>query len=169
MKNKTDLRLWAKSLRKALDMQAKSLIIAKNIRHFDCYKSARHVMLWYPKGFEVNLLSLLDDDKCFYLPKVCGKELLVCPYKKSDNLLVSEFKVCEPCSAPVSPDLIDLVLVPALVVDKNNYRLGYGGGFYDRFLQKNKIKSVVAIPKELVIEVLPVEVTDVPVDLVITD
>ena len=49
---------------------------------------------------------------------------------------ISNFGIKEPCSEPVAPDILDLIIVPALMVDKNGYRLGYGGGFYDRFLKK---------------------------------
>ena len=62
-----------------------------------------------------------------------------------------------------------LIIVPALAVDKNNYRLGYGKGFYDRFLNDfNRIK-VVCIPKCLTIDTIYPEKHDIPMDLVITD
>ena len=77
------------------------------------------------------------------------------------------FKTLEPDSEPVKKDLIDLVIVPALAVDKNNYRLGYGGGFYDRFLANIKAKKVVCIPKELVVETIYPESYDVKIDSVI--
>lgn len=169
MDKKTDLRIWAKGLRKNLDVSTKSLVIVKNIRNLECYKMAKHVMIFYPKKYEVNLLALLDDDKEFYLPRVSGENLLVCPYKKDDEISISDFNICEPCSNPVDASCLDLILAPALVVDKNNYRLGYGGGFYDRLLSKNTVKSIVPIPKDFVVECLPIEETDIPVDIVVTD
>lgn len=169
MDSKTDLRIWAKSIRKTLDICAVSSVIADKIRVNNFYKNAENVMLFYPAKYEVNLLSLLDDDKNFYLPKVCGDKILVCPFKKGDQLVVSNFKINEPCSEPVSAQVLDLVLVPALAVDKAGFRLGYGGGFYDRFLPLVPAKTVVPIPHQLYLETLPVEKFDVPVDCVITD
>ena len=86
-----------------------------------------------------------------------------------DELEISEFNIKEPCSLPVNPLCLDLVIVPALAVDKNNYRLGYGGGFYDRFLAKYPgLTTVVAIAKELVFDKIPVQNFDVKFDFLIT-
>ena len=169
MDNKTDLRIWAKSLRKTLNISAKSLIIVDKIRSLVCYQNAKNVMLFYPKIYEVDLRSLLDDNKNFYLPRVSGDELLVCPYEKNDKLNVSSLNIYEPSSNPIKPELLDLLIVPALAVDKMSYRLGYGGGFYDRFLARYKVKSIVPIFKELIVEELPVESFDFPVDIVVSD
>lgn len=169
MDNKTDLRIWAKSIRKTLMISDISHIITYKIRQNPLYKNAKNVLIFYPTKYELNLLTLLDDDKNFYLPKVNGENIFVCPFKKGDLLKISDFNIKEPCNQPVGEDILDLVIVPALAADNNGFRLGYGGGFYDRFLSKHKIKSIVPIAKELLIEKLPVDVFDIPVDCVITD
>ena len=117
------------------------------------------------------------------MPKVFDKKLFICPFKKGDKLEKSCFNVNEPCTSPVDPNVLDLVIVPALMVDKNGYRLGYGGGFYDiAFFSYNPfmitlsfkqgensfIKTIVPIPKELFVEKLPVEIFDKKIDVVIT-
>ena len=169
MENKTDLRIWAKSIRKELDLSQKSGVIVEKIKNLDAYKCANNIMLYYPKRYEIDLTLLLDESKNFYLPRVCGENMEVCPYKKGDALNISDFKVCEPCTCPVNPEILDLVIVPALLVDKFNYRLGYGGGFYDRFLANIQAKTVILIAKELVVEKLPIEEFDISVDYVLTD
>ena len=125
-------------------------------------------MIFYPLQFEINLLPLLEDSKNFYLPKVDGENLLVCPFKIGERLVKSEFNVSEPLSVPVSSDIPEVVFVPALAVDKNNFRLGYGGGFYDRFLESSKAYSIVPVSEKLIVEKLPVDEFDIPVDCVIT-
>lgn len=133
------------------------------------YKQAKNIMLFYPLKNEVNLLSLLEDKtKNFYLPKIDGKNLLCCPYSNGDELCFSCFKTKEPLTSPVDKNLIDLVIVPALCCDKNNFRLGYGGGFYDRFLKDYAGKKVVCIPKEFIVNTIYPDSYDVAVDLVIT-
>lgn len=169
MDNKTDLRIWAKSIRKTLAISDISAIIAYKIRQNPLYKNAKNVLIFYPTKYELNLLTLLDDDKNFYLPKVNGENIFVCPFKKGDLLMISNFNINEPCSQPVEADILDLVIVPALAADKKSFRLGYGGGFFDRFLSKHKINSIVPIAKELLVDKLPVDVFDIPVDLVISD
>lgn len=166
MDNKTHLRIRAKSIRKTLDIVRLSKEICAQIRQEDVYKSSKNVLIFYPMLYEISLLELLEDRKNFYLPKVCGNELLVCPY--SDNLVKSEFNVCEPCSHPVSAEIIELAVVPALMADKDGYRLGYGGGFYDRFLSANPhIKTIVPIAKELFVDKLPRDEFDVRIDYII--
>ena len=168
MDNKTDLRLRAKSIRKTLDIGSLSNLLIRQMREFKPYKSAGNVMLFYPMKYEINLLGLLNDDKNFFLPSVCDEKLQVCPFKQSDRLLKSDFNVCEPCTNPVNPKNLDLVIVPALMVDRKNYRLGYGGGFYDRFLAEYpEIPTVVPIAKELFVENLPVDKYDIKIDYVL--
>lgn len=168
MENKTCLRIWAKSLRKTLDTDKISNAIVKKIRSLEIYRTAKNVMIFYPLQFEINLLPLLEDSKNFYLPKVDGENLLVCPFKIGERLVKSEFNVSEPLSVPVSSDIPEVVFVPALAVDKNNFRLGYGGGFYDRFLESSKAYSIVPVSEKLIVEKLPVDEFDIPVDCVIT-
>lgn len=168
MNTKSDIRLWAKNIRKSLNMREISLLISDRVRSLDCYKSAEHVLIFYPLEHEVNLLSLLDGDKQFYLPRVKGSRIEVCPYAKGDELKPSEFKVLEPVNDSVSPNVPDLVLIPALAVDNNFNRLGYGGGYYDRFLDGISALKLVVIPDELVVDNLPVEEFDKQCDGFIT-
>lgn len=167
MDKKTELRVKAKELRKSLDMARVSSELCDEIRKNDVYKSSENIMLFYPKTGEVDLRALLNDDKNFYLPRVCGDNLEVCPYRFDDKLVKSDFGVLEPESDAVNPKVLDLIIVPALSVDKYGYRLGYGGGYYDRFLEKNPdIKTLCALPKELVAEELPHDDYDVKIDYI---
>ena len=168
MECKTKLREKAKCIRKKLPSIEKSKFAVFKIRENSVYKSAKNVLIYYPLRYELNLLALLDDEKQFFLPRVCGENIQICPFKKGDNLEKSKFNVCEPCSIPIEPKLIDVAIIPALMADKFGYRLGYGGGFYDRFLEQNqKIKTILPIAKELFVEELPHEEYDICVDEVI--
>ena len=169
MEDKNYLRIKAKNLRKNLQMSIISdklvLLIQQNL----LYKNSQNVMLFYPFGHEVDLRNLLKDDKNFYLPRVNGKNLEVCPYSLGDELKISEYGIKEPVCESVSPECLDLVIVPALMCDEHGYRLGYGGGYYDRFLSSNKsLKTIIPIPKELLIDKLPVDEHDVKSDCVIS-
>ena len=146
MDSKSKIRNWAKEERKKLDIEKLSAKLVLELKKAKEYKDAKNVLLFYPLANEINLLSLLEDEyKKFYLPKIEGENLLCCPYKKGDKLCESCFKTKEPLSEPTAKSLIDLVILPALAVDKDNYRLGYGGGFYDRFL--SDIKCVIMAHK----------------------
>lgn len=171
MTTKKELRKKAKEIRHSLNMQEISEKIVENIKKTKVYQSAQHIMIFYPLTHEVHLLGLMDDDKNFYLPKVQGENLLVCPYKQGDELLLSEYKTKEPMTKPVSPDILDIIFVPALMVDKCGNRLGYGGGFYDKFLSKNALNStkIVAIPSALITDKLPSENFDEKTDFTICE
>ena len=171
MKDKNQLRKWAKEIRSNLDMKFLSEKLAEKLRQTDEYKNSKNVMIFYPLENEVDLLSLLEDkSKTFYLPKIEGEELLCCKYDSDTELCESCFRTKEPVSGEVESTVLDLIIVPALACDKNNYRLGYGKGFYDRFLGVNsKAKSIVCIPRELLVETVYPNEFDIPVDKVITE
>lgn len=169
MLDKTHLRIRFKEERKKINIDEISNSIVQNIRNSDFYKSSNHVMLFYPLRYEINLLPLMNDTKKFYFPKVNGENLLVCPCSEETIFKKSSLKINEPCSNPVSPEALDLIFVPALAVDRKNYRLGYGGGFYDRFLKNSKALSVVPICEDFIVESLPYEEFDIPVHKVITN
>ena len=170
MDEKSHLRTKFKELRRNIDTAGVSLEICKRIRDFGLYKRAKNVMIFYPTKFEINWLSLLDDNKNFFFPRVNGLELQVCPYSHDTEFKKSSYNINEPCSTPVSHEILDLIFVPALAADTSGYRLGYGGGFYDRFLPLcSNAVTVIPIFDEFVLNALPIEEFDCKVDYIITN
>jgi 5-formyltetrahydrofolate cyclo-ligase len=155
---------------KNFDKSVFSSKLVENLKKTQIYKHSKNVMIFYPLPNEVNLLSLLKDKtKNFYLPKIDGEQLLCCPYNEGDELCESCFKTLEPKSEACSKSILDLVILPALACDKNGYRLGYGGGFYDRFLETFCGKKIVCIPSLLVLDTVFPESHDIKSDLIITE
>lgn len=172
MHTKEELREQAKQIRSLLPIEQISVKIVENLRMVNIYDAAEHIMIFYPLEHEIDLLPLLDDEsKNFYLPKVQGDELLVCPYKKGDELTISAFGTKEPLTEPVDPSILNLVLVPALMVDKDFNRLGYGKGFYDRFLLKEELTAlrIVPISSLLILNELPHDEHDAPIDIIVDE
>lgn len=171
MQEKHELRKKARIIRNSLDMQTLSEQIVKNIQSLEVYQKAEHIMTFYPLEHEVNLLALLKDNKHFYLPKVDGEHLLICPYKEGDDLTISAYRTKEPLTKPVPPEILEIVFIPALMADRNLNRLGYGGGFYDRFLTKlNKnVTKIVTIPSALISNNLPFEDFDEKFDILVCE
>ena len=168
MESKSELRLKFKAIRKNLKSALTDEIFVNKIRNSNLYKSALNVMLFYPVKSEICLLDLLRDNKKFYFPKVQGESLLVCP--DNGEYKVSGFNIPEPVTNPVNPEILDLIIIPALSADKNGYRLGYGGGYYDRFLSKYPdIPTILPLYKELFTDELPHETTDIKIQTIITD
>jgi len=167
MKTKQELRVEAKNIRKNLDIVGISGKLVSKIRNLKEYQLAQNVLIFYPLKTEVNLLELINDDKNFYLPKVQGNDLVICPY--TNDIEKSDLNIFEPCSAPVNPEILDLIFLPALMADSNNYRLGYGKGYYDRFLAKYpNIKTILPIAKELIVNSLPTDNFDIKACQIVT-
>lgn len=170
MDKKTPLRLKAKQIRNNLDIVQKSDSIVSRIKKSEIYKNAQNIMIYYPLEHEINVLNLTNDThKNFYLPRMNGKELECCPYTKSDTLKKGKFNIQEPKTECILCPNLDLIIIPALAADKNGNRLGYGGGFYDRFLKKGNWKKLVVLPQELVFDEIPAEEFDVKVNYIVTD
>lgn len=171
MHEKEELRKQAKEIRNSLNMKNISEEIVQNIKNLDIYQKAKHIMIFYPLKHEVDLLNLLSDNKNFYLPVVNEKNLMVCPYKVGDKLAISAFKTKEPITKPIDANILDIIFIPALMVDNKFNRLGYGGGFYDRFLSNvnKKIVKIVTIPSNLIVKKLPTEGFDAKIDIVISE
>ena len=166
MNNKSDYRVFAKNIRKNLDITTLSKVLTEKVRNDIDYQNAKNVMIYYPLEQEFDYRELINDDKNFYLPKMSGNTLLVCPY--CEDLICGKYNIMEPCSKPVDNKILDYIIVPALLADKNNNRLGYGAGFYDRFLSTcNNAIKVAVLPKELIIEKLPIDNFDVKLDKII--
>lgn len=166
--DKNSLRKNAKEIRKNLFSKNANSIANSRVQQSSLYKNSKNILIFYPLKYEFNFLELLNDDKNFFLPKVCGEKLQICPYKKEDILIKSDLNICEPCTNSINPNQINLAIVPALMADKNGFRLGYGGGFYDRFLSENpNIKTITVVFKALFVESLPHEEFDVKIDEII--
>lgn len=167
MKSKSEIRKTAKETRKTLPIADISKKIVEKIKQSDVYKNAKNIMIFYPLKYEIDLLALTDDSsKNFYLPRVNGEMLDVCPYKKGDSLSKSSLKVLEPTTDAIDKNILDLVLCPALTADKRGYRLGYGGGYYDRFLKGLPSSNAIVIEKELIVDTLPIDEYDEKCDLI---
>ncbi len=133
--------------------------------------------LYYPSNFELNILKLLEFNnnltKDILLP-VIGKNnhMNFFSWKKGDVLFVNEFGMLEPAKTQVK--IPDVMFVPILAFDKENYRLGYGKGFYDRYLNKYKkqFKNIMTVGVAFSFQKhhkLPINRNDVKLDFIITE
>jgi 5-formyltetrahydrofolate cyclo-ligase len=106
------------------------------------------------------------------LPRVVGDELQLHLVASDTVLVEGAFSVPEPpeTATRVQPDEVDFALVPALAVDPRGYRIGYGGGYYDKLIPRlgHACTCALAYDFQLIAEV-PDLPFDVAVDLVVTD
>ena len=113
------------------------------------------------------IARLLADGKKVYCPRVDGKTMQAVPY--GEDFTLSAFQTIEPVGEAFEGE-IDVAIVPLLAADKQGRRLGYGGGYYDRFFENRKgiLKIGYAFDFQIV-QSVPTEETDIPLDIIVTD
>ena len=171
MKSKMKLREWAKTQRISEKTNEKNATILKKIKEINVFSSAKNVMLFYPLKYEVDLIGLLELSKHYSFPCIENNEII--PYLNNGDFIVGQFNIKEPVKLKKQPiEDIDLVIVPALCVDKNGNRVGYGKGYYDRFIKKldrNRTKIMVAILDKFLVEDIEVNEFDEKIDFIVTE
>ncbi len=171
-KSKKELRILAKELRSSFDMQIISEIIIKNfLDNFLPDKNQPKIALYYPFANELDTTLLFKHKEFdFYLPKIEKISVMnFFPYKIGDELITNTYGIKEPKIADTPAFEFDAIIVPALMADRNFYRLGYGGGYYDRFLKKYPNPSYILISESFLIDKLPIDENDVPCDYIVTE
>ncbi|MDQ3869305.1 MAG: 5-formyltetrahydrofolate cyclo-ligase [Thermoproteota archaeon] len=159
----------------------RSKLIQQAIIDLPIFKAAKVVGAYYPKGSEVNTLTILnkvlEEQKILALPVTLGDKIFfykISPMKyfNGDQMILSKFGIKEPSPLPADLiDDIDLLIVPGIAFDRNGYRIGYGRGFYDRYLQGKKYDFSVGLGFEfqLLDENLPHEKFDQRVNAIATE
>jgi len=172
---KKDLRKQTLVLREKIkDKAILSGKICQNIKNSYEYLKARTILGFYPFGDEPDIIELLDDTgKKWFLPRVEGDVIFFYEYNKLTWLHPNKWGILEPAGGNKLTDFsaVDLAIVPALAVGKNGYRLGYGGGYYDKFLPslpKNCLK-ICPLYSELLLDDIFHEDFDVRIDKVFTE
>lgn len=162
-------------------VQEKSLAMLETLNKIDFYKNAENVMLYISFGKEVLTKPIINDlmnrGKKVFIPVTVPKTkaLIVSELKDFENdLQVGHFGVMEPkeeALRPVDPSIVDLVIVPGVAFDKKGYRIGYGGGYYDRFIPRlSKKATTVSLAFEMqLIDKVPTSPFDIPVQYIITE
>jgi 5-formyltetrahydrofolate cyclo-ligase len=158
------------------DRRAKSAAIAERLMTLPELRSTRTVMAFWSFGSEVDTSRLIEAlhaaGKRIVLPRVDGREVGAVVYVPGDPTTATSFGAMEPTSAEIVPPTeIDVVIAPGVAFDRNGGRIGYGGGFYDRFLRTVRADTPVIAPAfamQLVDEI-PSGEHDRPVDVVVTE
>ncbi|WP_102345587.1 5-formyltetrahydrofolate cyclo-ligase [Bacillus sp. Marseille-P3661] len=75
----------------------------------------------------------------------------------------------ESITNPIMQENIDLLIIPGLAFDENGYRLGFGGGYYDRYLAGYNGMTIALAFKPQIVQKIPIEQHDLPVNLIITN
>lgn len=147
----------------------------------ECIKKATTIMLYFDFNNEVKtdqlITKLLSLRKTVVAPVTIKDKKKLIPFKFNnliDDITIGSYGIREPKQNPsneLSIDIIDIVVVPAVAYDKNCYRLGYGGGFYDRFIENLKNDTItIGIAFDLqIFDSIPKDIYDAQLNYVITE
>lgn len=157
-----------------------SLMIGKAVRKLDLYRRAKTVMFYVNIGSEVETEGMIK-------AALKGKKKVVVPFIGKEGAMMGAARITsfgrdlkkgaygipEPVRGlrnKVSQQDIDIVVVPAVACDKACHRLGYGKGYYDRWLKKIPVASRIGLNFDSqVVEILPSTSKDLPLGMVVTE
>lgn len=172
--NKQNIRNKIKMLRNSYsndELKKKSLNITNAF--YKTYSFLNIFLLYYPIDNEVNTLPLIsrlfDDGKKIFLPAVCGKEMIFKQFEGFCKLSTGKFGILEPVGQELNI-LPDIICIPGVAFDRQCNRIGYGGGYYDRYLsvERTTIKTAFAYDFQI-IDRIETESFDKPVDEIFTE
>lgn len=158
------------------EVESFSFEIYKNIKKWDMYVNSNTIMVYSDIRNEVKTNHIINDcimsGKTLVLPKTVkvNNELLPCIVKDLSELKKGVFGIMEPEGDRIADkNNIDLIIVPGVAFDKNGYRIGYGAGYYDRFLKDYKgIKAGICYSFQVIENTFPDEY-DICMDYLITE
>ena len=147
--------------------------IHNRLKQIEIFRNAKKIACYYPIGSEVltqNIMQeLLGDGIEISLPKVQEDDLTFRKITGLKDLEKGAFGIMEPKDNCPEVNDIDVVLVPTVGITKNGFRLGYGHGFYDRFISKSNAKTISLTYSKQIVKSIPVSENDEKIDWVVTE
>ncbi|MDE6810811.1 MAG: 5-formyltetrahydrofolate cyclo-ligase [Muribaculaceae bacterium] len=172
--NKTDIRRKINAMRRMLEEHEKMAAaeqVFNRLEQTAAFILADKVLMYHSLPDELSTHDFLrkwGGRKRFFLPRVNGVNLDILPYDES-RLELGSFHIEEPTgNNTVDVEEIELIIVPAVAYDRRGNRLGRGKGFYDRLLSSARATKIGVGYEFQLVDDLPAESHDVPVDYVIT-
>lgn len=147
--------------------------IQDNLRKIEYYRNAKIFGGYYAIGSEVRtqdiLQEILNSGKELALPKVEKDNLLFKKISGFSDLEVGNFSVMEPKDRCDTAKRLEVILVPAIALTREGYRLGYGFGYYDRYLHDKRSKKIALSYSKQLVKSIPHDDHDVKVDCIVTE
>lgn len=174
--NKQELRRAIRERKRAMteeEIVERSNALAEKFYNSPAYQAASTIYGYLPYNQEVRTVPMLqralDEGKRVAVPKVYGEEMRFIYLDDLTQVSKGYAGIPEPIAdAPVAEDKGALVLMPGLAFDPQGHRIGYGGGFYDRFLAQEPHHPTLALCYEFQMQAhLDTEEFDIPVDTVL--
>ncbi len=156
------------------EWREKSDRISTNLRSSPLFTQAKTILAYFSFRQEPDLSILFNDNRIWGFPRCVGKSLLWQIWKPGEPIEKGAYGIFEPHPdlPTLNTDEVDLILVPSVACDVRGYRLGYGGGYYDRLLSSPEwaSKPTIGIIFEFArVRELPVDAWDKPLKAICTE
>lgn len=178
----TKKELRAKILKKRQELSKEEITerssrITKRITGLDVYKEAEKLLVYMDFRGEVATGELICESwkagKEVYVPRVAGKEMEFYQIHSFEDLEKGAYGILEPkkeCQPLKEDGKKVLAILPGSVFDEKKNRIGYGGGFYDRYFEDRKDIIRIAVAYEMqIVDEIETEAFDLPADYVVTE
>lgn len=165
--NKEQARKLAKNKRDNLDKGLRVIkdnIIIQKVEKDIRFKTAKIIGTYYPINSEVDISKLTHLYASFAYPVIDKDEMNFVLINNKTKWKKNKFGIMEPIKGKIVNDEIDLLLVPTLAKNKENYRIGYGKGYYDRFIKKHSPKITIGIIYDRIELNFINDIWDIPLD-----
>lgn len=177
METKKDIRKHIFAKRKACtepEIEKWSRMITDKVISLPVFRRAEQILVYADYNHEVITGYLIEEawkaGKEVAVPKVVGKDMVF--YKLTDfkQLEPGYFGIPEPAGGEIVEWPQALMIMPGVAFDRKNHRVGYGGGFYDRYLEKHPLIQRVAIAFSFqMLPEVPAESTDICPQIIVTE
>ena len=173
--SKENLRNYAKYLRK--NIKNKEILedkIKNKVLNNKKVLKSKNILIYVSLKDEVNTKIIIEElwnlNKNIYVPKVENNNINFYFINSFNDLKIGVFNILEPITNIKYKNNKDsCIIIPGLLFDKDNYRLGYGGGYYDRFLENKNIYKIGICFSTMIVDKINIEKTDIKMDEIITE
>lgn len=178
MATKKEIRDIVLDIRKSFDsdyLNTLSTVICNRVIKQNLYINCKDIVLYMPINNEVNLDLLMKDAishcKNIWLPKIIDKHMKFYKYDGDTTLTEGKYGILEPVSDEVlEPDEDTLIIMPGVAFSEDMGRIGYGGGYYDRYLSTYPCCKTIAVCYNFqVMPMVPMDDHDIRPDMIISD
>ena len=147
--------------------------IQKKLDKIFAFKNAKKIGVYYPIGSEIFtqdiIQELISQGKEVFLPKVTGETMEFRKIVDFSSLEKGNFDIMEPKENCQVDNHLDVILVPTVGISPIGLRLGYGHGFYDKFLADYKTTTISLTLEKQIVKNIPKSEHDILIDWVVTE
>ncbi len=154
-------------------MKIASEKMQKRLKKINAFRDAQKIGAYFPIGSEILtqdiIQELLSNGKDVFLPKVIGEKMEFRKISNFSSLEKGSFDIMEPKDDCQTDNSLDVVLVPTVGISPAGVRLGYGHGFYDKFLAEHKTTTISLTLEKQIVKNIPKSEHDIIINWIITE